>query len=94
MAHVKLLKMFLVVKELQPLSWRRHTLFVLLMVPVVSCVVKTICLNVGAAPASPFWVTTGQAGGANQQILNASPAPRFNSQVPLSIMDHSMLVQA
>lgn len=33
MAHVKLLKIFLVLKELQPLSWRRHTLFVLLMVP-------------------------------------------------------------
>jgi len=44
---------------------------------------KTICLDAGAAPASPFWVTTGQAGGANQPILNASPAPRFNSQVQL-----------
>ena len=51
---------------------------------VVSYAVKTTCLNVGAAPASPFWVTTGQAGGANQPILNASPAPRFNSQVQYS----------
>ena len=51
---------------------------------VVSYAVKTVCLNVGAAPASPFWVTTGQAGGANQPILNASPAPRFNSQVQYS----------
>ncbi|KAL0044174.1 hypothetical protein WJX82_002610 [Trebouxia sp. C0006] len=42
----------------------------------------------GAAPASPFWVTTGQAGGANQQILNASPAPRFNSQVPNQQLHH------
>lgn len=42
----------------------------------------------GAAPASPFWVTTGQAGGANQPILNASPAPRFNSQVPTQQLHH------
>ncbi|KAL0019592.1 hypothetical protein WJX79_004558 [Trebouxia sp. C0005] len=42
----------------------------------------------GAAPASPFWVTTGQAGGANQPILNASPAPRFNSQVSNQQLHH------
>ena len=30
---------------------------------------------------SPFWVTTGQAGGANQPTLNSTPTPRFNPQV-------------
>ncbi len=39
----------------------------------------------GAAAASPFWVTTGQAGGANQPVLNATPAPRFNSQASHSL---------
>ncbi|DBA81492.1 TPA: hypothetical protein ACH3X1_007271 [Trebouxia sp. C0004] len=42
----------------------------------------------GASSASPFWVTTGQAGGANQPILNASPVPRFNSQVPYQQLHH------
>ncbi|KAL3142544.1 hypothetical protein ABBQ38_002866 [Trebouxia sp. C0009 RCD-2024] len=31
---------------------------------------------------SPFWVTTGQSGSANQQTLNPTPAPRFNPQAP------------
>lgn len=36
---------------------------------------------------SPFWVTTGQAGGANQPTLNPTPTPRFNPQV-LSLQNH------
>lgn len=39
------------------------------------------CAGVGSAAASPFWVTTGYAGGTGQPAINANPVPGYAAQV-------------
>lgn len=39
------------------------------------------CAGAGPAAGSPFWVTTGYAGGAGQPAVNANPVPGFAAQV-------------
>lgn len=39
------------------------------------------CAGSGSAAASPFWVTTGYAGGTGQPAINANPVPGYAAQV-------------
>lgn len=41
------------------------------------------CAGSGAATGSPFWVTTGYAGGTGQPAVNANPVPGYTAQVGL-----------